>query len=321
MTRLLFLLGFLLIPVYTFAVATDINIRDTTGVTVNANPNPIIEAFAQNGWIYEFFYGVILWNDTIPNTFVNIAWGIKNFFIIVAVIFLFIGIIKLLFRSGEEDDLKKWRNNIIYVSVGIFVMQIGFSVWKTLYLDTSYTWLFVDGRVGWLLWANILEPIVGVLLVMASLWFLAMAVYAFYTLVTANGNDEKVKKWKNIIIYAIIGFLLIRIPKVFITALYGEPTAACKNKNWLWIGTCTLENKNIGETISIFAKILTYISSFLALIAVVLVIYAGWLIFASGGDEEKLKKAKNVLIYVVIGFVALIASHVVFRFFFLGTVV
>jgi hypothetical protein len=146
-----------------------------------------------------------------------------------------------------------------------------------------------------------------------------MAVYAFYVLVTANGNDERVKKWKNIVVYAIIGFLLMRMPSLLVPAIYGEPDIDCKNIWWVNIGTCELENKNLAASINIFGKILTYLSGFLALVAVLLVIYAGWLVFSSAWEEEKLKKAKNIMIYIAVGFIALIASHVIFRFFFLGT--
>ncbi|MFZ2255694.1 MAG: hypothetical protein WAW59_02930 [Patescibacteria group bacterium] len=53
------------------------------------------------------------------------------------------------------------------------------------------------------------------------------------------------------------------------------------------------------------------------LVCVILVIYAGWLVLISGGDEEKLKKAKSTILYVFIGFIVLIASHTIFRFFIL----
>lgn len=46
-------------------------------------------------------------------------------------------------------------------------------------------------------------------------------------------------------------------------------------------------------------------------------IYAGWLLFISAGDEEKVKKAKNIIIYIAIGLVLLVASHAIFRFFIL----
>jgi Type IV secretion system pilin len=66
--------------------------------------------------------------------FTVIAFQIKNVVIILAVIFLVIAVIKLLFSPNSEEDVKKWRNSIIWVSVGIFVMQIAFSAWSTLLL-------------------------------------------------------------------------------------------------------------------------------------------------------------------------------------------
>jgi hypothetical protein len=140
MIRILLLLGLILFPHFSFAAApADPNLRDTTTVTVDPNINGDLATFGGHSWISEFFFTPDIGSDTIENSFMNIAGAIKNFFILIAGIFLTIGIIKLLFRSGEEEDLKKWRKNIIYVSVGIFVMQIGYSVWRTLYLNTTYT--------------------------------------------------------------------------------------------------------------------------------------------------------------------------------------
>lgn len=119
------------------------------------------------------------------------------------------------------------------------------------------------------------------------------------------------------IIYALIGFLLIRIPKFLVTAIYGEPTPSCSSASIFSIGSCSIGASNLSGGVSIFGKILTYINSFLALFAVVMVIYAGYLILISGGDEEKLKKAKNTIIYIAIGVVALVGSSALFRFFFL----
>ena len=69
--------------------------------------------------------------------------------------------------------------------------------------------------------------------------------------------------------------------------------------------------------VEIVGKIINYFNGFLFLICVLLIIYAGWLVLISAGDEEKMKKAKNTIIYVFVGFVVLVASHALFRFFIL----
>jgi Type IV secretion system pilin len=320
MTRLLSFLAIslliFLVPLdLTFAAQTDINVRDTSQITISGNAeNDNLLTFMSP--ILNYFYSFSPSGDsTVPNIFLAIAWGIKNFFIIVAVLFLIIGVLKLLFSGGDEEAQKKWKNNIIYVSIGVFIMQIAYSFWSTLYLnsDTSY----IDGRLAWTFWINIFEPIVNIMLLLASFGFIAMAVYSFYTIITGGGDEEKLKKGKNIIIYALIGFLLIRIPRMLVIALYGEPVAACKNNVWLAVWTCEIGAKNLWNGINIFWKILTYVNGFLALFAVIMILYAGWLILISGWEEEKLKKAKKTILFIVIGMVLLVASQAIFRFFFL----
>lgn len=297
-----------------FAV-DDVNVRDTSQVTISGNPeNDKLGSFV--GPIVNFFYSPVASGDaTIPNIFLGITGAIKNLFITVAAIFLIIGVLKLLFSGGDEESQKKWKNNIIWVSVGVFVMQISYSLWSTLYLKSGSNSFDIDGRLAWTFWINIFEPIVNIMLLLASFGFIAMAIYSFYTIITGGWDEEKLKKWKNIIIYAVIGFILIRIPKLLITALYGEPSAACKNN--VWIGTCEIGAKNLSGGINIFGKILAYVNGFLALFAVVMIIYAGWLIFISWGDEEKLKKAKKTLLFIALGIILLVWSQAIFRFFFL----
>ena len=100
---------------------------------------------------------------------------------VLAVIFLIVAVIKLLFSPNDEENVKKWRSSIIWVSVGIFFMQIVFSVWSALILqDTSSG---IDGSLGWVIWERILGPIVGILQLLASLGFLLMIIYAFYIIV------------------------------------------------------------------------------------------------------------------------------------------
>lgn len=62
---------------------------------------------------------------------------------------------------------------------------------------------------------------------------------------------------------------------------------------------------------------MNYLNGFLALLSVILIIYAGWLVLISAGDEEKLKKAKGTIIYIALGLILLVGSHAIFRFFIL----
>jgi Type IV secretion system pilin len=290
--------------------ADTINLRNITIGTNTSTSNSVLDGFIKP--IENFFFTPDAGSDGIQNIFITIAFQLKNFFIIVAVIFLIIGVMKLLFSDASEEKVKVWRQNIIWVSVGIFIMQIAFSIWRTLLISDSTV---VGSVLAFAFWRQVLFPIIGILQMLASFGFLFMMVYAFYTRVSSAWEEEKYKKANNTIIYALFGFLLIKLPEAIVRSIYGSP--ACANNGIFQIGTCVLEKQNLTGSIGIIGKVITYINSFLALIAVILVIYAGWLILISAGDDEKLKKAKSIILYVFIGFLVIIASHALFKFFIL----
>ncbi len=295
-------------------ITNDINIRDTN-IGWTDRSNIILEDFVGWFWIGDFFF-VPSWEsgkDGILEAFTTIAFQIKNIMIVLAVIFLVVAIIKLLFSPNDEESIKKWKSNIIWVSVGIFVMQIAFSVWRSLILEN--TWQWIDTKFWWTIWLQIFSPIVGVLQLLASFAFLLMVVYAFYTIVGSAWDEEKLKKWRRTIIYGLVGFFLMRFPEPIIRAIYGTPN--CKDNTIITIWSCEIENQNISGAVEIIGKIITYVNWFLMLVCVLLIIYAWWLVLISAWDEEKLKKAKSTILYVFIGLLVLIASHTIFRFFIL----
>lgn len=49
--------------------------------------------------------------------------------------------------------------------------------------------------------------------------------------------------------------------------------------------------------------VLIYILTFISIIAVIYIIYAGVMILIGNGDEEKVKKSKQIIIYVALGIV------------------
>ena len=111
--------------------------------------------------------------------FIAIAFNIKNLFIVLAVIFLIYGVIRLLLASGSEDDLKRWRVQITWVTIGIFFMQISFSIWSALMGANQG----IGSPLAVKFWIQIFSPLVSLLQILASFAFLAMMIFAFYRVV------------------------------------------------------------------------------------------------------------------------------------------
>jgi hypothetical protein len=64
----------------------------------------------------------------------------------------------------------------------------------------------------------------------------------------------------------------------------------------------------------IVARILRNILRFLGLITVILIIYSGFLWLTSGGDIQKIKRAKGLIINSVVGLLIILFSYVLLSF-------
>ncbi len=151
-------------------------------IQIDGTSNEVVSNFTNH--FTEFFYTPVNDGDDIMGVIIGIAFQIKNFIIVIGVIFLIIGIIKLLLSSNSEEDLKTWRTNIVWVSIGIFFLQIVFSIWSTLLVSEDMG-SPINAALSWQFWSNIVSPIVGLLQFLASFGFIAMMIYAFYLIVTA----------------------------------------------------------------------------------------------------------------------------------------
>jgi len=58
----------------------------------------------------------------------------------------------------------------------------------------------------------------------------------------------------------------------------------------------------------VFANLVNWFAWFIALVSVIMGLYAGLLFITSSGDETKLKKARDTFMYTIIGIVVAIIS-------------
>lgn len=172
-------------------------------------------------------------------------------------------------------------------------MQMAFSFTKIIF-DRG-----VGETVAFSLIENLIAPLIGLLETLASLFFIAIAIFAFYRLITANGNEDAISKAKNTIIYAIIGFMIVRFARAIVEAFYGK--IDCESFSFLGVaiesGNCYVE-ANYDSGIQIIINVINWLNGFVAIAVILMIMYAGAQILLSAGDEEKLKKGKQALIYI-----------------------
>lgn len=296
--------------------ANNVNIGGGTGgwwESDNVRNNDKLNGFNDGNSITgrDDFIDISTWGEAgIYNTIIRVARDLKNFFYIVATIFFLIICLKLIFSSNTDEELGKFKKGIIWITVGLIVMQIAFAFVETVF----------DRWVSARLWASIVEnlvaPMIALLQTLASVFFIAMAIFAFYRLITANGNEEAVKSGKMTILYALIWFLIIRFAQAIVEAFYGRIDCTSFGGGFIvWAWENCLNSIDVSEGAGIIITIINWLNGFVAIAVMIMLIYAGAQILLSGGDEEKVKKWKQSVVYIAIWLFILVANYLILTFF------
>lgn len=191
-------------------------------------------------------------------------------------------------------------------------MQLAYAFVYTMY-DQG-----VSASLGVRLFSNIALPMIELVRTLASIFFIAMAIYAFYRLVTANGNEEAVKSAKMTILYALIGFIIVRLAQAIVEAFYGKVNCVNTGGGLIQTGQAACTNiQSVSAGAGIIIQVINWMNSFVALAVLIMIIYAGAQILLSAGDEEKIKKGKQSLIYIAIGIAILMLNYLILTFFLL----
>lgn len=282
------------------------NINDETKIinenTWNWKDNKYIEEI-NNNW--EFFQRDWWWEKWLKNLILNIARDLRVIVFTIVLIIVVVMVFKLIFADNTEEEQKKLKMWIIWASVWIVVMQTAYSAYKILF--DQWVWKTLWERLAW----DLVQPFILLLTTIASFAFLAVWVYAFYKLVTANWDEEKISKWKHAIIHAIIWFIIIKASAFLVKNTF-EP-----NCNWWsliqswWITIC----ENISENAKMIMIIINWMNTFIRLLVILMTIYAWFLYMTSSWDEEKQWKAKKIIIYVWIWLLILFANYLILTFF------
>jgi len=251
------------------------------------------------------------WEKSIVRFLYNIAKDLKTVIYIVSWVYFMIITIKLILSSNTEEEVWNFKKWIIWITIGIILMQIVFFFVEILYAKEVWA------QLAWTLAKNIIEPIIKILETAASFFFLLVAIYAFYRMVTANWDEEKVKSWKMSIVYAIIWFIVIKLSKDIVYASYWKVN--CNESNVLGLfqinwNNCVTDNQISGIS-QIIVQIINWANSFIWIIIILMIIYAWVQVLFSWGDEEKLTKAKKSIVYIAIWIAILVLNYFILTFF------
>ncbi|MCP4523592.1 MAG: hypothetical protein GY828_05245 [Candidatus Gracilibacteria bacterium] len=286
---------------------TDLNLQ-TGGENSHKITNDKLDNFEGSGSILTVGIGG---EEQIESTLIKIAKDLKNVLYIIASLYFLILLFRFLFSEKTEEGATNLKKGVLWISLGIIVMQAAYAFINTFKGED------VSKDLGEDLAQNILEPIIKLLETGASIFFIAIAIFAFYKLVTSGGNEEDATSGKMSILYAIGGFIIVKITRTLVDSLYGK--VKCESSS---IGILESNNANrciekaeLSDTVQIIINIINWANGFIAIIVVILIIFAGSKVLLSSGNEDTLKSAKSSILFIAIGIGVLVMNYLILTFF------
>ncbi|HEU4914805.1 MAG TPA: pilin [Candidatus Saccharimonadales bacterium] len=118
-----------------------------------------------------------------------------------------------------------------------------------------------------------------------------------------------------------VGLAVLSLLIGVVALAHTEPALAASAKDEICAGVgaasggsgCT-PPKNSPTVNGVINTVINTLSVFVGIVAVIMIIFAGFKYVTSGGDSSKISSAKNALIYAVVGLVVAALAQVIVRF-------
>lgn len=228
----------------------------------------------------------------------------KNLVAVLTVLFIVIAGIRMITAGGAEETVQKNRKSIIWLLVGLVIMQ---SAETFVYVLYGYYGLY-DTRLDAAEYAQnarekLLEPLLSFFLTFIAAIAVFMVVLSGMRILSSVGDEGKIKKQTSVLLGAIMGLLIILLARPIVSGIFGyerpdpQPT----------------------QIISLITQLANYIMGFTALLAIVMLIYAGILMIMHFGNDAMIQKARKIVIWALLGVALIISAYTIVVLFILPT--
>ncbi len=155
---------------------------------------------------------------------------------------------------------------------------------------------------------DLIAKAINYVLGFVAIIFLGLIIYGGYMWMFAGGDENKVMKAKKIITNAILGAVVLMLSGAIaheVSNFVSSAMSGGSSGSYPWSSSVNFKQMLI--------NIINYVLSFLGIVFLGLVIYGGYTWMFSGGDSQKIAKAKKILINASIGAVVILLSFSIVR--------
>lgn len=255
--------------------------------------------------------------ENIDSFLISIANNLSEIFFIIAIIYFLIIALKLIISENSDSESQNFKKWFIWISIWFIVIQTAQVFVNSIYSVANQSIRENSWNISTLadnLLNNLVIPFTKLAEHGAAFLFIIIGIYAFYKLISSNWDDSKAKTWKIMIFHSIIWFIIIKLSWVVVRAAYWECNVWTLNSVFTQTKICN-QTVNLSEATNIFTTILNWLNSFIWVWVVLMVVFAWLNIIFSRWDEEKIKKWKNSIWFIIIWIWILVMNYFILTFF------
>lgn len=244
------------------------------------------------------------WNivDDVNNVWLSLLTTTKLLLQWVLIIFIVIVWAQMIMAMwSDEEKLTNSKRQLWYTLVAIIFINIPWTIYNMFHNDDQgkiwKTWanswrddwesgnIFID---SFSFWTTLNDQIIWFLEVIIFAAAVFMIMLAWIRIMTARWKEEAISEWKNKIIYSVIAVILVGFIEMW------------KYVAFEW---------NISDWVDFFSTLANLALFFAWPVAIFFLSFAWYYFVTSNGDEERIKKAKTIVINTVIATLILLASY------------
>jgi len=221
---------------------------------------------------------------------------------VLIIMIVYTGFMMIMSMWNDEEKLSAAKRQIRYFLVAMLFVNIPGTIYEAFYKDsgTSVGWAITGGSftsgawnsnlfVDFFVFGNTLnDNIVGFLQVMIFILAVFMLVLAGINLITSRGREEKMSEAKTKVVYTILALIFVGIIEAW--------------KNVAFEG-------DISDGVNLMESLANLALFFAGPVAIFFLTLAWYYYITANGDEERVKKAKNIIINTVLATLILLAAY------------
>lgn len=227
-----------------------------------------------------------------------VARNVQNVAGAIAILWIVIAGVRLIFSEGDEATITEQKNSILYGVIGLVVILLMGRLVEVLYGAPGVNRTSLVADEGF---SNEVYGIVAFLKALVGTVAIFFIILSAVRMLFAQGDEAEITKERTSILWVGMGLVLIAINEVIVKNIFVIPAAQSDQ----------IKTSNIANIINTFGNVMKFILGFVGVITLGILVYGAATMILNFGDEEMVNKSKAIIKNAIIGILVILSAYVI----------